>query len=847
MKKPPPFSNSQMAQVQDPEQFVKRIVERWSNDIPTAEMQTEQHRMDCIIMFFDRCYHVFVSMWMASGNQGFLPEHVAGNAKGVLHPHSKHFSDARSEMKAAQAFKGKIMDKSVWTRVEQHFILAAALELKLMGTGRKTEFVRQVMDKALLQTTLPVSWVGVNGKIESKGASSTTNTLPMVEVLMRRWRNRIRPVVRNTSIAVQQEFQRIFCNPRGPIQPDRFAFEPAFEPGETLWTNHASFMRTGTKRSGECAADINEAQASFIAGTIWDDESFCDPEAPPVKAVLKDGVRHPGWLHACITDEADVRELRSMSLSTDLGFDFTQQAVYSDSYCELTMKYHESINPVMLDRMWGQIEDGVQTVSDQDIDARQMHKDEFDKKLQEIADDVVTSMLEAQVRGAVGASTDKKEDRMEQGILATEWNPRRYKQQYEKLVAKPDGQQRLKQWMTFRWWQPGGLALLDAIVATIIHTNPHGQPHIRQLFPVDSFKLARFVEVRTRFHKHNWTLLAPALKKYVCKVLQTRMEDLKQPSLTGKTAKGRAPVVKEETVAGGSTSMPSELRNKNANQTKFAAMSKEELEEVSSSLKDFKFIQANKWPGRSLPKPCGEDDICQCTQECGPDCNNRKSQIECSIASCPLRQSCTNLGGFMSPRSIPTTIVARSEMNAEGKHVGLGLFLSEGVKKRQEIDSYTGEVKTQEKLQSDLLSRGHEAMRYDIELKPLPDGFKGGPMVIDAFAHGNKSRYINHACEPNCALEKWQREGLPIIKVMALQDLCAGTELTVSYNWGPEFQCHCGSKKCRYKRLEPQCEEGGASGQGRKNTNGDDEDGSRPKRRRIERMESTDLWSQNMM
>ena len=820
MKKPLPFTTIQMAKVLDPEEFGKRIVQRWSNDIPTPEMQTEQSRMDCTIMFFDRCYPMFVSMWMASGNQGFLPEHVAGTAKGVLHPHSKHFSDARAEMLEAQQIKGRITDKSVWTRVEQHFILAAALEMKLMGPGRTTAFVREVMEKTLLQTTLPVSWVGVNGKIESKGASSTTNTLPMVEALMRRWRNRIRPVVRNTAVAVQQEFQRIFCNPRGPIQPDRFDFEPAFEPGETLWTNHASFMRTGTKRSGQFAADINEAQASFVAGTIWDDESFYDPEAPPGEAVLKDGVRHPGWLHACITVEADVRQLKGMSESTDLGFDFTQQAPYSDSYCELAMKYHESIHPVMLDRMWGQIDDGVQSVSQQEIDARKMRKDEFDKKLQDIADDVVRSMLEAQVRGAVGASKDTKEDRMAEGILKTEWNPERYGKQYEKLVKKPHGQQRLKQWSAFYWWQPGGLALLDAIVATIINTNAHAQPHIRQLFPVDSFKLARFVEVRTRFHKENWNLLAPALNKYVRKVLETRMDDLKQPSLTGKTAKGRAPVVKEETVAGGS---------KTADKTKVAAMSQEELEEVSSSLKNFQFIQANKWPSR-IKLPDREDAVCECTEECGPDCNNRKSQTECSIGSCPLRQSCTNLGGFMSPRSLPTTIVARSEMHAEGKHVGLGLFLSEGVKKRQEIDSYTGEVKTKEKLESDLLSRGNEAMRYDIELKPLPDGFKGGPMFIDAYAHGNKSRYINHACDPNCALEKWQREGLPIIKVMALQDMCAGTELTVSYNWGPEFQCHCGSKKCRYKREEPEHDEGSASGKERKKRNGENASGAGSKR-----------------
>ena len=34
-----------------------------------------------------------------------------------------------------------------------------------------------------------------------------------------------------------------------------------------------------------------------------------------------------------------------------------------------------------------------------------------------------------------------------------------------------------------------------------------------------------------------------------------------------------------------------------------------------------------------------------------------------------------------------------------------------------------------------------------------------------------------------CNFEKWQREGLPIIKVVVLQDIDAGTELTVDYHW----------------------------------------------------------------
>ena len=139
------------------------------------------------------------------------------------------------------------------------------------------------------------------------------------------------------------------------------------------------------------------------------------------------------------------------------------------------------------------------------------------------------------------------------------------------------------------------------------------------------------------------------------------------------------------------------------------------------------------------------------------------------------------------PRLLPSTIVARSEMHAEGKHVGLGLFLSDSVKKGQEIDSYTGDVKTEQKLQQDLTRRGPEDMRYDIALERLPDGYRDGPLFIDAYDRRNKTRFINHSCEPNCVFEKWQREGFPIIKVMALQDMRAGTELTVSYNWSPDI------------------------------------------------------------
>ena len=94
--------------------------------------------------------------------------------------------------------------------------------------------------------------------------------------------------------------------------------------------------------------------------------------------------------------------------------------------------------------------------------------------------------------------------------------------------------------------------------------------------------------------------------------------------------------------------------------------------------------------------------------------------------------------------------------------------------------------------------------------------YRDGPLYIDASKNGNKSRFMNHHCDANCRFQKWQREGLPIIKVVAMQDIAAGTELTVDYHWGPEFACFCNSSKCRYKRALGKSGEAGSKAAGKR-------------------------------
>jgi SET domain-containing protein len=81
--------------------------------------------------------------------------------------------------------------------------------------------------------------------------------------------------------------------------------------------------------------------------------------------------------------------------------------------------------------------------------------------------------------------------------------------------------------------------------------------------------------------------------------------------------------------------------------------------------------------------------------------------------------------------------------------------------------------------------------------------------VIDALFGGNSSRWINHACAPNCEAE--EKNGRIFIK--ALRNIHAGEEL--NYDYGliiderytaklkAEYPCWCGADNCRGTLLAP--------------------------------------------
>jgi uncharacterized protein len=81
--------------------------------------------------------------------------------------------------------------------------------------------------------------------------------------------------------------------------------------------------------------------------------------------------------------------------------------------------------------------------------------------------------------------------------------------------------------------------------------------------------------------------------------------------------------------------------------------------------------------------------------------------------------------------------------------------------------------------------------------------------VIDAGVGGNASRWINHACNPNCEAD--EEDGRVFIK--ALRHINAGEELFYDYGLSiderytaklkAEYACRCGARKCRGTMLAP--------------------------------------------
>jgi hypothetical protein len=75
---------------------------------------------------------------------------------------------------------------------------------------------------------------------------------------------------------------------------------------------------------------------------------------------------------------------------------------------------------------------------------------------------------------------------------------------------------------------------------------------------------------------------------------------------------------------------------------------------------------------------------------------------------------------------------------------------------------------------------------------------KIGKVYFDAEGYNSYASKINHGCDPNCLVEKWEVGGIVRAKVVAIKDIEKDDELTFDYQWNRGIiPCKCGAINCR--------------------------------------------------
>ena len=143
----------------------------------------------------------------------------------------------------------------------------------------------------------------------------------------------------------------------------------------------------------------------------------------------------------------------------------------------------------------------------------------------------------------------------------------------------------------------------------------------------------------------------------------------------------------------------------------------------------------------------------------------------------------------------------RIQVRKSGVH-GQGVYAARPIKKGETIIEYVGEVITWDEA---LRRHPHDPSDPNHTFYFHIDEGR----VIDAKFGGNASRWINHACAPNCEADD---DGERVF-IKALRNIKPGEELFYDYGlviderYTPalkrQFACHCGHKSCRGTMLAP--------------------------------------------
>ena len=138
-----------------------------------------------------------------------------------------------------------------------------------------------------------------------------------------------------------------------------------------------------------------------------------------------------------------------------------------------------------------------------------------------------------------------------------------------------------------------------------------------------------------------------------------------------------------------------------------------------------------------------------------------------------------------------TSAAKKIEVRSSRVH-GRGVFATKRIRASELVGLYTGRRYAVEEIGT---------RTWDARLTyvfGLSDG-----SVIDASKGGNETRFINHACDPNCIAYEVETEAGLAVEIRAKRTIQPGTELALDYGLdiadnAPEFYaCRCASPFCR--------------------------------------------------
>jgi SET domain-containing protein len=113
-----------------------------------------------------------------------------------------------------------------------------------------------------------------------------------------------------------------------------------------------------------------------------------------------------------------------------------------------------------------------------------------------------------------------------------------------------------------------------------------------------------------------------------------------------------------------------------------------------------------------------------------------------------------------------------------------GLFVKEDFKIGDLIIEYVGKVVQKQNTNNNNI--------YYMRINPAQ-------LWINTTNMGGMAKFINHSCNPNCKLKKWEVDKLPRMCFFAIKE---GAKMTFDYNWECDdnqtrMECQCGTVNCK--------------------------------------------------